>query len=340
MAYATITDQFKINMLQHILDDWADSAQHYYIGIGRSEDWNDSDRVVSITNTKSNEAKFRESLQSIKGVENISYVVPRIDWSSGTVYSAYDDTVIGHPATSFYVMTAENDVYVCLETGKNIVGAVVASIVKPTIKSSAPFKTSDGYVWKYIYSIDVIGIEKFLSGNFMPVKYLTELVGDYSNEDSDQFTIQTEAVPGQITGYVVVSEGTNYVSAPTVSIDGDGVGAGAVAKISNGKVVSIEIDSDGSGNLEMGAGYSYANINMTGGATARAVIGSKGGFGANPVVDLKSRALMFNSKLIGIEKQFINVKATTAEKMGFIGRSEGVAVQSIATLKYYNWKKI
>ena len=44
------------------------------------------------------------------------------------------------------------------------------------------------------------------------------------------------------------------------------------------------------------------------------------------------------AKLIGIEKQFINVKATTAEKMGFIGRSEGVAVQSIATLKYYDWK--
>lgn len=46
------------------------------------------------------------------------------------------------------------------------------------------------------------------------------------------------------------------------------------------------------------------------------------------------------AKLIGIEKQFINVKATTAEKMGFIGRSEGVAVQSIATLKYYDWKNI
>ena len=44
------------------------------------------------------------------------------------------------------------------------------------------------------------------------------------------------------------------------------------------------------------------------------------------------------AELLNIEKQFINVKATTAEKMGFIGRNEGVAVQSIATLKYYNWK--
>ncbi len=45
------------------------------------------------------------------------------------------------------------------------------------------------------------------------------------------------------------------------------------------------------------------------------------------------------SKLLSIDKQFVNIKATTAEKLGFIGRAEGIAVQSIATLKYYNWKK-
>jgi 2-C-methyl-D-erythritol 4-phosphate cytidylyltransferase / 2-C-methyl-D-erythritol 2,4-cyclodiphosphate synthase len=44
------------------------------------------------------------------------------------------------------------------------------------------------------------------------------------------------------------------------------------------------------------------------------------------------------AKLMHIDKQFINIKATTAEKMGFIGREEGIAVQSIATVKYYNWK--
>lgn len=42
--------------------------------------------------------------------------------------------------------------------------------------------------------------------------------------------------------------------------------------------------------------------------------------------------------LLGIEKPFVNIKATTAEKLGFIGREEGVAVQSSATLRYYDWK--
>ena len=46
------------------------------------------------------------------------------------------------------------------------------------------------------------------------------------------------------------------------------------------------------------------------------------------------------ASLLNIDMQFINIKATTAEKMGFIGRSEGVAVHSVATLKYYDWKNV
>lgn len=45
------------------------------------------------------------------------------------------------------------------------------------------------------------------------------------------------------------------------------------------------------------------------------------------------------AKLLYLPKAQVNIKATTAEKLGFIGRKEGVAVQSSANLKYYNWKK-
>ncbi len=36
---------------------------------------------------------------------------------------------------------------------------------------------------------------------------------------------------------------------------------------------------------------------------------------------------------------FVNVKATTAEKMGFVGRKEGVAVQACATLRFHRWER-
>lgn len=58
-----------------------------------------------------------------------------------------------------------------------------------------------------------------------------------------------------------------------------------------------------------------------------------------PKINPNKKDIKFSmSKLLEIAPQFINVKATTGEEMGFIGRSEGVAVQTVATLKYFDWK--
>jgi len=45
------------------------------------------------------------------------------------------------------------------------------------------------------------------------------------------------------------------------------------------------------------------------------------------------------ASLLGIRKHLINIKATTAEKLGFIGRKEGVTVHVVANLTYFNWKQ-
>ena len=46
------------------------------------------------------------------------------------------------------------------------------------------------------------------------------------------------------------------------------------------------------------------------------------------------------SSLLGIRPNFVNIKATTAEKLGFVGRKEGVTVHAVANLTYLNWKKL
>ncbi|MDA3060593.1 MULTISPECIES: bifunctional 2-C-methyl-D-erythritol 4-phosphate cytidylyltransferase/2-C-methyl-D-erythritol 2,4-cyclodiphosphate synthase [unclassified Campylobacter] len=43
-------------------------------------------------------------------------------------------------------------------------------------------------------------------------------------------------------------------------------------------------------------------------------------------------------EILGTKK--VNVKATTTEKLGFVGRSEGIAVIASVNLKYFDWKKL
>jgi len=74
-------------------------------------------------------------------------------------------------------------------------------------------------------------------------------------------------------------------------------------------------------------GYKIVNVDFT-------IIAQKPKI--NPHKDIIRSTI---SQLLGIPKQKVNIKATTAEKMGFIGREEGVAVQSVANLKYYDWTK-
>lgn len=45
------------------------------------------------------------------------------------------------------------------------------------------------------------------------------------------------------------------------------------------------------------------------------------------------------AQVMGIEPFRLNIKATTTEKLGFVGRKEGVAVMATASLKYFNWTK-
>jgi len=43
------------------------------------------------------------------------------------------------------------------------------------------------------------------------------------------------------------------------------------------------------------------------------------------------------ASLLKIEPFLVNIKATTTEKLGFIGRGEGVSVSAITNVKFYNW---
>jgi 2-C-methyl-D-erythritol 2,4-cyclodiphosphate synthase len=49
-----------------------------------------------------------------------------------------------------------------------------------------------------------------------------------------------------------------------------------------------------------------------------------------PYIDEMKNVL---SKNLGIKKEYIAIKATTNEKMGFVGRGEGIAAMAVVSLK-------
>lgn len=44
------------------------------------------------------------------------------------------------------------------------------------------------------------------------------------------------------------------------------------------------------------------------------------------------------SSLLGLDIIRVNIKATTTEKLGFIGKKEGVGVEVVSSLKYFDWR--
>jgi len=74
-------------------------------------------------------------------------------------------------------------------------------------------------------------------------------------------------------------------------------------------------------------GYEIVNIDVT-------IVAQK-----PKISPFKDKIKKVLSKILDIPKSKINIKATTAEKLGFIGREEGVAVLSTATLNYFDWQR-
>jgi hypothetical protein len=133
---------------------------------------------------------------------DVSHVVPRYQWTSGTVYSEYDDDDATLYEKQFYASTIEGRVYKCIDNNQGVV-----STVKPTTTDSSNIElTSDGYRWKYMYTISSGEALKFQTNAFMPVKTLS------ANDGSAQWSVQQGASNGAIQHVKVLAGGTGYLS--------------------------------------------------------------------------------------------------------------------------------
>jgi hypothetical protein len=139
----------------------------------------------------------------------------------------------------FYVVTDEYNVYKCLDNNN---GAL--SRVKPTGTQLAPIKTSDGYIWKFMYNIPINLRNKFYTDDYIPVtSALTNHF--YSN--------------GTIDNVYITSRGEGYTSA-IVSVTGDGYRESDPILITRATVVSEGTGYSDGAEIEFSPPFSASSL--------------------------------------------------------------------------------
>ena len=136
---------------------------------------------------------------------DVEHVIPRYNWTAGTVYAMYRDIDKTMYERSFYVITSENNVYKCINNNKG-----AASTVEPNGYSTKVFTLSDGYTWKYMYTVSLGQADKFLTASYMPVRTLANT--DASAEGDRQLQIQNAAANGSSEVIETFNVGSGYLS--------------------------------------------------------------------------------------------------------------------------------
>jgi hypothetical protein len=283
---AIVTSKFRLHNAEQFVEAFSEaSPSNMYLFIGRVDPWgtnagetgDDVNPPAPLDSFNQTEYDHWRDMISAKRVQSgeVSNVMPRYDWTSGTAYAQYDNTDAGLFSSQFYVVNSAFDVYKCLFNAGD-----ANSTVEPTGTAAEPFSTGDGYKWQYMYTITAAETLKFVTPEWVPVRA--------------DGTVSASATDGALDVILVTAGGTGYSATPTITIEGDGTGATATATVAGGVITAISVQTRGSA-------YTYANVVITdgtgSGASGRIIIGPKGGHASDPIHELGGFYVMMNSRL-------------------------------------------
>lgn len=236
----------KSAIIEALYNEILTNSNNYYYFLGRTLAWNEEDVLEDPQIDLAYEADVRAEMILLKKITSadVSYIIPRHNWNSGTVFDMYDDQIGRTQAVSsaswtsgkvtinapdhgfvegdivkitgitpdsyngkyvvtfaqsnrfeydaeftdnvyasgglitrcstlgnetledskFYCMTSDYHVYKCLD---NNGGA--PSTVKPYSTSPGRLILSDGYIWKYMYTVPIASRNKFMTLFDIPV---------------------------------------------------------------------------------------------------------------------------------------------------------------------------
>jgi hypothetical protein len=274
-----------------------------YCFLSKVDPWDDEDNPpMPQEDQRYIKQTFKNMFVAKKVTSNdISPVIPRVDWETNLIFDYYDDTVNMHGVDSngfnlyrYYVKNKYDQIFKCLWNNNGGPATVEPYFEPGTYGTNNIFRGSDGYKWKYMYTIDDNLKIKFLDSNWIPVP-----VG-YNTPNPLNSTSGLGDIP--VMNITNVGEGYDPSNAAiTVVVTGDGYGAAGSVELSNGTIVDVIVTNPG-------ADYTYANVEIRSaigsGATAIAPISPVSGHSYDPISELGcTRAMIsieFNSDENGI----------------------------------------
>jgi hypothetical protein len=330
---AIITNKFRIHNSEQFYESFSEATPNvYYLGIGRPQAWTTQTRPDSRTEYQGSDSAPPTPIDSIQEEfytfddllaakkvtsSDISYVIPRRNWTAGTVYDYYRHDY-GHYVTgssssvqtadsgatslydsTFYVVTSEYNVYKCLDNND---GSAVTAGNEPSGTSTSIITTGDGYKWKYMYTLSASQQANFLSTDFMAVSTNSTVSAAAVDGGINIVKIKTAGnggTPGTHTGISIHGDGSSGEVSVTVGAGGDVTGVTVTnvgSGYSYGYILLSEINSAGAGSLtgtELDCIIEPRNLKASG--------SSYGGHGANAIKELGGYFVMLNVNFEGAE---------------------------------------
>jgi len=199
-----LTNKHSVEVADLFYNSVLSSNSSYFVFAGKHTPWDDDNTPPPAGDSllQTQISVFSDVLYGKQVANtNIRRLVPRYNWTSNTLYANYDPTNTLLYSNNFFVINSSNSVYKVLDNND---GAY--STVEPAVVSTDIFRTTDGYTWKYMYTVPSTDMSSFASNNYIPVVPNT--------------AVQDAAVSGGIDVIRVLDAGTGWATYNTGILQG------------------------------------------------------------------------------------------------------------------------
>lgn len=167
-----VTKKFNVENAKQFVKSVINNDSAYHMFTGRHIPYIPDDSIIAVPNDSVQSSTIDMYNNMIFGkrimAADVNHMIPRYDWTSGTVYSMYDHEDGNLFNEQFYTVVTNGtnyDVYKCID---NNFGA--KSTVQPSGYDINPiYSPVDGYAWKYMYTATGAVFDKFKTNNYIPV---------------------------------------------------------------------------------------------------------------------------------------------------------------------------